>query len=70
MTLSLTHVVYSRSSSGTAVLQVDGLEASGSTIEGTFSSWNEGDRRVMASEFAHDRPWLGKIVSGSWATAP
>lgn len=58
--VKLTHVIYTRGASGTAVLYIDGLESARTTVGGTLSSWSEGFRLSLGNEMTKDRPWLGE----------
>jgi hypothetical protein len=56
----LTHILYSRSAKGTAVLYLDGVEDSKAAVGGDFSGWDEGYRFGLGNEFTNNRPWLGE----------
>ncbi len=56
----LTHVVYTRTADGTAVLAVDGMERSRATVEGNLSVWDGAYRLALGNELTRDRPWLGE----------
>jgi hypothetical protein len=58
--MKVTHLVYSRASSGAAVIYIDGAEAGKATIGGNLSTWNDGYRLSLANESSNDRPWLGE----------
>lgn len=57
----LTHLVYTRSSGGLAVLYLDGGEVTRATLGGDFSSWDETYRLGLGNEQTNDRPWLGEL---------
>lgn len=59
-TPKLTHLVYTRAASGTAMITVDGVESTRSTVAGNLSAWNDGYRLGLANEFTNDRAWLGE----------
>jgi len=56
---ALTHLVYSRTPAGDAVLYVDGREVAQATVAGGLANWDEGFRLALANELTGDRPWLG-----------
>ena len=61
-TSELSHVVYTRDTSGVARFYANGVEVgSRSDITGNFSNWDEGFRFGLANEFGADRPWLGEL---------
>ena len=58
----LSHVVYTRDTSGVARLYVNGVEVgSRSDITGDFSNWSDDFRFALANEFGVDRTWLGEL---------
>jgi hypothetical protein len=57
----LSHVVYTRNSSGQARMYIDGQEVASKLIEGDFSHWNTTYALGLANEIQDDRPWLGKF---------
>ena len=58
-TTELTHLVYTRTSAGTARVFLDGVEVSSAGVGGTFSNWNDSYRLGLGNEIGADRPWLG-----------
>lgn len=59
--VSLTHVVYTRDSGGTARIFVDGVQRAVAVVGGDLSNWDEGYRLLLANEITGDRPWLGEF---------
>ena len=57
----LTHVVYTRDSSGTAVIFINGKQVVSKAVGGDFSNWDMGHRLSFANEVTRDRPWLGQF---------
>lgn len=57
----LTQVVYTRDISGVAIIYIDGVEQTSSTVGGDFSNWNENFQLAIADELDRLRPWLGEI---------
>jgi hypothetical protein len=57
----LTHLVYTRDSSGNARLYVDGSLASAATVGGSLSNWDSALPLLLANEDTEDRPWLGDL---------
>ena len=57
----LTHVVYARDSSGTAVIFINGKQVVSKAVGGDFSNWDMGHRLSFANEVTRDRPWLGQF---------
>jgi lysophospholipase L1-like esterase len=55
----LTHVVYTRNSSGVAKVYINGVENSSSSLSGNFSTWDNTYSFGLANEFTTDRTWLG-----------
>ncbi|MBI3856315.1 MAG: FecR domain-containing protein, partial [Planctomycetes bacterium] len=60
LTLKLTHLVYTRATSGAAALYLDGAEIAKTSVGGSFASWNDGFRIGLGNEFSNDRAWLGE----------
>jgi hypothetical protein len=56
----LTHLVYTRSREGQAVLYVDGRPEARGQVGGTMANWDAGFRLALANELTQDRPWLGE----------
>ena len=57
----LTHVVYARDSSGTAIIFINGKQVVSRKVGGDFSNWDMGHRLSLANEVTRDRPWLGQF---------
>ncbi|MEQ8787354.1 MAG: DUF1592 domain-containing protein [Pirellulaceae bacterium] len=57
----LTHVVFTRDASGSAVLYLDGKQVAAKRVEGNFSNWDAGHRLSLANEVTGDRPWRGEL---------
>lgn len=57
----LTHVLYTRSPEGVAVLYVDGVELTRKQIPGDLSTWNPSYPLSLANEVSRNRPWYGKL---------
>ena len=58
----LSHVVYTRDTSGVARFYVNGVEVgSRSDITGDFSNWSDDFQFALANEFGVDRTWLGEL---------
>jgi hypothetical protein len=55
------HVVYTRVSTGTGILYVDGEERAGDTVDGTLANWDESFRLAVGNELSQDRPWRGTL---------
>jgi len=60
LTTELSHVVYTRDSSGVARIYIDGVERVSGTVGGDFN-WDESYRLALANELTGDRPWLGEF---------
>ena len=58
---TLTHVAFTRDSTGTAVIFVNGKQVVSKQVDGDLSSWETGHRLSLANELSRDRPWLGQI---------
>ena len=61
LTVELTHVVYTRDSSGTAKIYINVLEEGSGMASGDFSNWNGNYAMALGNELTGDRPWLGEI---------
>jgi hypothetical protein len=57
----LTHVVYTRDTSGVAKIYVDGVERASGTVGGDLSNWDGAYRMALVNELTEDRPWLGEL---------
>ena len=57
----LTHVAYTRSSGGQAMLFVNGKRSAQKKVAGKLSNWDRSFPLVLANERTGDRPWLGEI---------
>lgn len=60
LTTELTHVVYTRNASGTAVLYLNGKEVARETISGELKAWTRDYKLHLANEANDDRHWLGE----------
>jgi hypothetical protein len=56
---ALTHVVYTRKTSGLATLYLNGSYHTSKNKAGLLSNWKADFRLVLANELTGDRPWLG-----------
>jgi hypothetical protein len=56
----LTHVVFTRATSGVTKIYVNGGEATSGNTGGDFSGWDAGHTLALANELSGDRPWLGE----------
>jgi len=61
VTLSPTHVVYTRDPAGRARLYINGEPRGESTPLGDFTTWDTGFQLVLGNEGSRDRPWLGTL---------
>lgn len=61
VTTELTHVVYTRSTSGAAQLFVNGTSVTTKPVAGDFRNWSADFRLSIANELTGDRPWLGEL---------
>jgi hypothetical protein len=69
----LTHLVYTRSSTGAERLYVNGVERAAKVREGSFSGWDESYRLILGNEASEERPWAGtysRVALYSRALAP
>ena len=57
----LTHVVFTRDSSGLAVIFLDSQQVASRNVEGDFGNWEMGHRLSLGNEVTRDRPWLGQL---------
>ncbi len=57
----VSHLVYTRTANGTAILYLDGAEVDRNTVEGDFSNWDNDYRLALADEFGSNRAWLGTM---------
>lgn len=55
------HVVYTRDSSGNAVIFVDGQEVGNQKLEGDFSNWDSRFHLAVGNELSGDRLWQGTL---------
>ncbi|MEM7193863.1 MAG: PQQ-dependent sugar dehydrogenase [Pseudomonadota bacterium] len=60
---NLSHVVYTRNSSGNAQIFLNRVLQSSGSVSGVFSNWNSGaDYQItLANELTDDRTWLGNL---------
>lgn len=63
LTTALTHVVYTRDTSGAATLYLDGASSATGTIgnAGQPLGWDSGYELSIGNETTGDRPWLGTL---------
>ena len=61
LTTDLTHVVYTRNSSSTATIYIDGSADTNKTVGGNFSNWKDSYLLALGNELTNDRPWLGEL---------
>lgn len=59
-TASLTHLVYTRSASGRAVIYVNGQERGILNVPGKMDNWDATMPLMLANEQSGDRAWLGE----------
>ncbi len=57
----LTHVAYTRDTSGKAVLYVNGKVVESGNVVGDLSNWKDDLRLALGNELTEDRPWLGEL---------
>ena len=60
-TSALTHVIYTRDSSGVVRIYINGVEFSSGVVSGTLSNWDSGYILGLGNELTGDRPWLGEF---------
>ncbi len=61
VTTDLTHVVYTRNSSGLARLYVNGVLESKKRVRGNLGNWNGNYKFALANELTGNRPWTGNF---------
>ena len=61
LTTNLTHVVYTRDSSGAVKVYIDGNEETNGTIGGNCSNWDDSYNLALANELSNNRAWLGEM---------
>ena len=61
LTTGLTHLVFTRASSGSVKVYIDGVLQRSVTVKGNFSTWNKSFPLVLGNEFTDDRPWRGEM---------
>jgi len=61
VSLNLSHVVYTRSSAGQAVMYINGVQVSSQTASGSLSAWDAALRLALANEIGGSKPWLGDL---------
>ena len=61
LTTGLTHLVFTRESSGAVKVYIDGVLQHNSTVSGDFSTWNKSFPLVLGNEPTGDRPWAGEL---------
>ena len=61
ISLSKTHLVFTRKRNGQAAIYVNGVLESTFYRPGDFSNWNSGYEWVLGNELTEDRPWLGTL---------
>lgn len=59
--LTLSHIVFTKDSSGTARIYIDGTIIAEDVIPGDFSTWNPRFLLLLGNEATKDYPWLGEI---------
>ncbi len=57
----LTHVVFTRSTDGTARIYLDGVPRSAGSVGGSLANWSESFALVLGNERDGSRPWLGTL---------
>jgi hypothetical protein len=57
----LSHVVYTRDSSGTAHIYVDGQQVASGNVDGSLRNWDSNYRLALGNEIQDSRPWLGTL---------
>jgi len=57
----LTHVVYTRDTTGVARIYIDGVVRATATILGDLGNWDSPMPFALANELTFDRPWLGEL---------
>jgi mono/diheme cytochrome c family protein len=61
VTNKLTHVVYTRDTTGIARIFIDGKEGESKHVSGELSNWGDEFRLLLANELTGNRPWLGEL---------
>jgi hypothetical protein len=61
LTSELTHVVYTRDSSGKAAIYLNGQEKATAEVAGGLANWSGDFRLLLANERTGDRPWRGEL---------
>ncbi|RMG86806.1 MAG: hypothetical protein D6714_03535, partial [Bacteroidetes bacterium] len=61
VTTAMTHVVFTRDASGTAVLYVNGVAVDTKTIGGDFSNWDSSYAFLLFNETGKNRNWQGTM---------
>jgi len=59
LTTNLTHVVYTRSSSGIGIIYINGVQRGSATQSASLSGWGNNQYLRLANNFANDRAWFG-----------
>ena len=57
---NLTHLVYSRNSSGEVIFYINGKIDTITSLDGDFSNWDPNYKLGIGNEIQNDRLWLGK----------
>jgi hypothetical protein len=57
----LTHVVFTRESSGAVRIYLNGRQQATAQVDGALSGWSDEFRLSLANELTGDRPWLGEL---------
>ena len=60
-TTDLTHVVYTRDTSGTATVYLDGSSVSSRTVNGSLANWDPDYPLGLANTMNGTKPWLGSF---------
>jgi hypothetical protein len=55
----LTHIVFTRTSSGKAIIYIDGVKNNEGYLPGSFSNWVDDYLLAIGNEIMDQRPWLG-----------
>ena len=61
LSTGLTHLVFTRESSGAVKVYIDGVLQRSSTVKGNFSTWNKSFPLSLGNEPTGDRPWRGEM---------
>lgn len=61
LTREMTHVVFTRNSSGLARLHLNGVVVSETNIPGDLSTWNPRFPLLLGNETTGEYPWLGQV---------